>query len=484
MRVLLVVLFFGFSAAFASLPSMKNGRSNTYSTLRNSRGEKSSFALNAEASIIAAESTPSKKGGEASIASSTFNLAKSIIGAGVLSLPSGVAFFADDPAAAIPASIICATMGLLSAYTFSLIGKSCEKHNAQSFQDAWAKSVDPKTAWIISAGITSKCLLASLAYTIIIGDSFTALAKTFNLPSILAQRTNVIVALASLVLLPLCSLKSLSSLAPFSLLGLGGSLYTAVFMAIRYFDGSYAPGGRFFSTMAESLRPSFNKRGGFTLNHLAFVLVSMLSTSFISHYNAPRFYNELKDTSLPRFNKVVGSAFFMSIAMFAFMMSMGFLTFGGSCAGFVLNNYSGSDQLATFARLAIGLALLTGYPFGFSALRDGILDLQGVTGEKRDALVPRYTYGLLALVTSLALVLKDVGFVVSLSGALFGCALMFIVPAIMNICDVKAATTKVGKLLSRGNKVEIGLNYGLIGTGFVMAVLGVSISVLRQLGKL
>jgi len=35
-------------------------------------------------------------------------------------------------------------------------------------------------------------------------------------------------------------------------------------------------------------------------------------------------------------------------------MSVGFLTFGGSSLGFVLNNYSGKDFLATAARLAIG----------------------------------------------------------------------------------------------------------------------------------
>jgi len=38
----------------------------------------------------------------------------------------------------------------------------------------------------------------------------------------LSRRTNVILLLSSLVLYPLCSLKSLNSLAPFSLLGLGG----------------------------------------------------------------------------------------------------------------------------------------------------------------------------------------------------------------------------------------------------------------------
>jgi len=35
-------------------------------------------------------------------------------------------------------------------------------------------------------------------------------------------------------------------------------------------------------------------------------------------------------------------------------MSVGFLTFGGSSLGFVLNNYSGKDFLANAARLALG----------------------------------------------------------------------------------------------------------------------------------
>lgn len=99
------------------------------------------------------------------------------------------------------------------------------------------------------------------------------------------------------------------------------------------------------------------------------------SQSYIAHYNAPQFYNELKDANMPRFNRVVGGAFLSSIVFFIFMMCVGFLTFGGATAGFVLNNYASSDGLATLARFAIGLALLTGYPFTFSALREGLLDL-------------------------------------------------------------------------------------------------------------
>jgi sodium-coupled neutral amino acid transporter 11 len=148
-------------------------------------------------------------------------------------------------------------------------------------------------------------------------------------------------------------MKSLAALAPFSLLGLGGTLYTAIVMAVRYLDGSYSKGGKFFETMALAARPIFNTKGSNAISSKLFVLVSMLSTSFIAHYNAPAFYNELKDTSMPRFNKVVTYAFFASIVTFILMMSLGFLTFGGSTAGFVLNNYSSVNLILSSGDIAL-----------------------------------------------------------------------------------------------------------------------------------
>jgi amino acid permease len=242
-------------------------------------------------------------------------------------------------------------------------------------------------------------------------------------------------------------------------------------------------GGKFFQTMAVAAQPSFSGSGA--LNLKAFVLLSMLSTSYIAHYNAPQFYKELKNNTRPRFNKVVGLAFVASIATFCFMMSTGFLTFGGATLGFVLNNYATSDSLISFARLAIGLALLTGYPFTFSALREGILDLANVQGEEKrtNALRP-LTVGILTVVTALAIVLRDVGFVVSISGAMFGAALMFVVPALMNIANIKSLAKSKSIALTKGEKFEIGANYGLVGSGVSLGVLGVTISVLRQLKKI
>jgi len=43
-----------------------------------------------------------------------FNLVKSIVGAGVLSLPAGIAAFGDAPSAAIPATILITVIGAIS----------------------------------------------------------------------------------------------------------------------------------------------------------------------------------------------------------------------------------------------------------------------------------------------------------------------------------------------------------------------------------
>ncbi len=125
---------------------------------------------------------------------------------------------------------------------------------------------------------------------------------------------------------------------------------------------------------------------------------------------------------------------------------------------------------------------MTGYPFPFTALKEGVLDLMGVVGERRLSVQSPLTVALLAVITGMAIVLKDVGFVVSFGGALFGCMLMLVVPAYMNIRNVKAKAGYYG--LSRGDKVEITMSYGLLTTGLLMTVLGVGISVLNQMGKL
>jgi amino acid permease len=76
------------------------------------------------------------------------------------------------------------------------------------------------------------------------------------------------------------------------------------------------------------------------------------------HYNAARFYTELKDKSLTRFGIAVSASFFFAAVMYIAIAALGFLTFGEHSAGYILNNYSPYDPLATGSRLCVGLAVL------------------------------------------------------------------------------------------------------------------------------
>lgn len=81
-----------------------------------------------------------------------------------------------------------------------------------------------------------------------------------GLPSIIAARSNVIGWVTSLILLPLCMLKSFEKLAPFSILGIMGTLFTAGVLGLRAVDGTYRPGGVFYEVRPSILHPAIHPR--------------------------------------------------------------------------------------------------------------------------------------------------------------------------------------------------------------------------------
>ena len=229
---------------------------------------------------------------------------------------TGIAAFGDAPSAAIPAAGLIAGIGAIAAYNFSLIGRLCALTGATSYRSAWEKSVGESTAWIPGSTVVFKTFMAVLAYSMVLGDTFSALFKTFGMS---VSREVALIGLTVTVILPLCLLKNLSSLAPFSLAGIAGMLYTAVAMAIRCFDRSYSggPDSKFAMDVAESLRPSIGTKGAsavFSSN--SFILICMLSTAYMAHFNAAKFYIELENNTIKRWNTVVATSFSISILFF------------------------------------------------------------------------------------------------------------------------------------------------------------------------
>jgi solute carrier family 38 (sodium-coupled neutral amino acid transporter), member 11 len=134
--------------------------------------------------------------------------------------------------------------------------------------------------------------------------------------------------------------------------------------------------------------------------------------------------------------------------------------------------------LAKLCRLAIGASIVFGYPLTFVGIRDGVLNLLGIKkpSERTQTLT---TLCLLTIVSTLAVFLRDVGFVVSFGGALLGSAIIYIFPAIIFI-KTMAQKVQSGEIKETpAVRNEVALNKGIAGLGVVMAIIGASVSVLK-----
>jgi len=331
-----------------------------------------------------------------------------------------------------------------------------------------------------------KTYVGGLSYAIIVGDSFKSIAALAGAPAVLQSSNVWILILSAFVLLPLSLMRDLSSLAVGSVIGTAGTIYTALFIWLRKFDGSYAPGGRFHEMIADSARPAFVAASASNplLNPKIFVLVSMLATAFLAHYNAPKYYKELQapagGSKQASFNLVCIGAFGLAALLCGSIMAGGFLTFGGASQGLILNSYATADPLAFLARVGICASIIFSYPLNFVGLRDGALNMLGLSSKASNPTVHVViTLILMALMNGLALVLKNLGLVVSVGGAALGSSLVYIFPALMFIQATRqkaAALAAKGETLPVGRRNEMYANGGLVALGVFLAVVGVKMS--------
>lgn len=208
------------------------------------------------------------------------------------------------------------------------------------------------------------------------------------------------------------------------------------------------------------------------------VLVSMLATAYEAHFNAPLFYRELRNNTVPRYTRMVSASFFASVLTMTAVTAFGFLTFGGASSGYILNNYANSDRLAALARIFVATSIVFSYPLCFVGLRDGIREMRGVMPEETKGRTA-WTVGLLGLTTAVSIVLTDLGFVNSFCGALIGSGIIYIFPSLMFLKPlrdlIRAGTSKLTHAVRR----EMVGNKAIVATGVVMGVLGAAVSVLE-----
>jgi amino acid permease len=356
------------------------------------------------------------------------------MGAAIFTLPAGIASFSNSPQGMVPTTLLLAFIGSLSAYCFSLVGRVCASvpGGATSYKEAWTKSVGESSSWIPNSASLLTTMQAIVSYSIVLSSTIPQLLGVVGVTSV--TRRMALLGVTTTVLLPLCLLKSLSALAPFSLVGLTGLLYTAIVMTIRYLDGSYLPGG-VFSPNIEHAIPRFG-------NHLdlfsptLFILASKIGNAFMAHYQAPTMYRELQNNTIPRFQRVVGTSYLLVFLIYTWITFVGYGTFGAASHGFILNSYSTTDPLLSASRFAIFLSLLFSFPLTFNGFRQNVLATMGWNNKTRatdeaNMFLNAVTVGLLGIITSIAYFVTEIGTLLSFGGGTYVCWMTFLFPPYM-----------------------------------------------------
>ena len=115
-----------------------------------------------------------------SLSASTFNLIKACVGSGVLALPAGVAAFADSKAGLLPASALVVGLGVLSAYSFAMLGRlnAAGEKVSTSLGNLWENEIGESSSWLVTLSCLLTPLGAALAFSIMLGDMLSSLAMT------------------------------------------------------------------------------------------------------------------------------------------------------------------------------------------------------------------------------------------------------------------------------------------------------------------
>jgi amino acid permease len=428
------------------------------------------------------------------VAGVTFNVVKAMLGTGMLALPMGVATISNYQSALLPASLLMVTLALLSAYTFALYGRLAHALQQQqppplTLGEIWrtlGKQNGEKrdTSAIISFTNFMFCFGCCLSISQILGDTFSSLARGLMMMSgtsttgrtagsffflrpaaWLVSRPAAILVVTTAFLLPLCRLKSLAALAPFSIVVVMGALTTVGFLGYRcpavFPQSPYAAGGVW--AVAASAPGATAPFGTYSriVSLAPLSLVSMSCIALMAHFSAIDFYQALvpapavppNNKNLPPSEPGTGGAEassssssssslvlrnYMAMATVSFAvtavisilaMTFGFLTFGAASTGNILNNYHVNDGGAIVSRLLCGISLIGSFPMVMRPCQSSALGLFRLPPTDRNNV--RMTTTLLAVVTTLALTVQNVGFVISLNGAIMGTSLVYTIPCLL-----------------------------------------------------
>ncbi|KAJ2782584.1 hypothetical protein GGI15_002866 [Coemansia interrupta] len=240
------------------------------------------------------------------VISSTTNLANTILGSGMLSMPNAMASLGLALGSlVIMFSAFTSGMGL---YLLSRCARRTGGRDSSFF--AVSKLTYPKAAVFFDAAIAIKCFGVSISYLIIFGDLMPEIVEAFGFEIPLLLSRSFWITFAIVALIPLAFQRRLDALKYTSMTALIAVVYLIAVVAIFYFSPTREP-------LPAGDVAFFKWSKGFFTHLPVFVF------AFTCHQNIFSVYNELRDNSSKQVNGVIALSMGSACAAYQWIAILG-----------------------------------------------------------------------------------------------------------------------------------------------------------------
>eukprot|EP00873_Tetraselmis_striata_P003597 jgi/Tetstr1/423861/TSEL_014485.t1 len=397
------------------------------------------------------------------------NIANNIIGAGMLSLP----YVLREASLAFGLAIIVAVC-LAAMLSFYMLAGCCQLSGHADYRRIGTAAFGPSMGRAIQATVLCYTVMACVSFLVLLGDLVPSVVLKLTggegpMAALLGSRVPAVPVLGLALLLPMSCVRDLRHFQHSSAFALCCDFIAAGVIVGHFLTGGGTGGG---PRVAESV--NWASPGMSALTTMPIVVVAANA-----HYNAPRYYAELRDRSTARLGVIVGSALSLCVVVYLAVALAGYLEYGAVTQGDMFNTYPASDGAATAGRAALSVHLAMTFPLIFNALRLSVhtLFFRGSASDMSARRAATYAAVLVPPLVVVGAALPEIATVFAFNGSLFGALIVYIYPAAM-YARLSRQAGVAGALWGTAIPAAVGA------FGVFLMVTGATVTALKQAGQL
>ncbi|RKO89724.1 transmembrane amino acid transporter protein-domain-containing protein, partial [Blyttiomyces helicus] len=355
--------------------------------------------------------------------SSWINLTNTILGSGMLAMPSALA--------GVGMGLGIFLVGLsaaASAFGLLLLTRvATEVGGRRTSFFACSKATYPKAGVVIDLAIAVKCFGVSISYLVLCGKLLPQVVDGFAPDTPLDspfRKRELWITLCTIFIAPVNFAKRLDSLRYTSAFALTAVIYL-LFIVVSFFISP--------PEFGMPPRPTWGDITWVRIDSKFLNYFPIFVFAFTCHQNIFSVYNELVDNTSKQVEKVISRSIGTAFSTYEVIGILGYLTFGDTVTSVVISHYP-PGPLITCGQLAIAVLVLLSFPLQLHPCRasfDKVISCG--SSEVGSMSMTRWVSMTAAITTAayfLAMTVKDLATVLALVGATGSTTICYILPGL------------------------------------------------------